>query len=127
MRPFRLAWSGLAAGAMIGCGAKPPVGPTGGDLAVAYSGPSTTDGAILLLVTGAVDGVTAGSGYQVASASAGVNATRVVVTGTITPGVLFTIKVKDVAGSFGAQVEAVADRTTFALNDPASYQATVRK
>ncbi len=115
----------LAAGA--GCGAKKIVGPEGGDLTVAYTGPSTTDGALLILVTGAVDAVKSVAGYQVASAAVGPASTRVVVTGPLVPGDLFRITVKDVSASYGATIEAAADRTTFALAETGSYTATIRK
>lgn len=111
----------------VGCGTKEPAGPTPGQLAVTYSGPGVSDGAMLLLVTGPVDAVTAKSGYQLASASAGLNATRVVVTGPLVPGELFKISVKDIGGNFGALIEAVADRNTFALGDPGQYQTTILK
>lgn len=112
---------------LAGCGKKEPVGPTAGQLTISYTGPSTSDGAMLLVLTGGVDAVAGSSGYQVASASAGVNTTRVVVTGSLVPGDLLRISVKDVDASYGARLEAVADRNTFALTDPGSYQFTVRK
>lgn len=118
---------GMVLLAGLACGEKKVVGPTGGDLTVAYSAASVTDGAILVLITGVVDAVKPLGNYQVASASVGPAATRVVVTGALVSGDLFKITVKDVSLTYGAQVEAVADRTTFALNDPGSYAATVRK
>jgi hypothetical protein len=126
--PTRL-WAALVVGAIgvTGCGDKKIVGPTGGDLTVSYTGPSTTDGAILVLVTGAVDQVKQAGSYQVASAAAGPGLTRVVITGQLVPGDLFKITVKDVAGSYSAVVEAAADRNTFALAAPGPYAATVRK
>jgi hypothetical protein len=127
MRLDRVATIALLAGLAVGCGEKGPVGPTGGDLPVAFTGPSNNVGAILVLVSGTVESVTAVNGYQIASAPVGPNATRVVVTGSLAAGDLFKITVKDISASYGAQIEAVADRTTYALSDPSSYQATVRK
>ncbi|MBM4187324.1 MAG: hypothetical protein FJ206_08440 [Gemmatimonadetes bacterium] len=112
---------------LAGCGKKEPIGPTAGQLAIVYSGPSATDGAMLLVVTGGVDAVTGSNGYRVASGSAGVNTTRVVVTGSLAPGELFKISVKDVDAIYTARLEAVADRNTFALTDPSAYQITVAK
>lgn len=112
---------------LVACGKKEPVGPTAGQLTISYTGPGTSDGAMLLVLTGGVDAVTASGGYQVASAPAGVNTTRVVVTGALVPGDLLRVSVKDVDASYGARLEAVADRNTFALTDPTSYQFTVRK
>lgn len=124
-------WRAIGLGvALLGglaCGEKKVVGPTGGDLTVAYSAANATDGALLVLVTGVVDAVKPLRGYQVASAPVGPTATRVVVIGALAPGDLFTVAVKDVSLGYSAQVEAAADRTTFALNDPGGYAATVRK
>jgi len=115
-----------------GCGGDKKTGPTGpvpGDLTVSYSGPGTTDGALLLLVNGAGTTVTPLRGLQVASAKIGETQTRVVVTGNLSNGDLFEIAVPDVAqvGSYSVQIEAVADRNTFALKDPLAYSASIRR
>jgi len=121
----------LALLAGLGCGGDPPtIGPEPGNLTVAYGGPSTTDGALLVLITGGpVESVSALGGYELASGSAGTNATRVVVTGALATGDVFTVRVPDVAAlsSYVALVEAAADRNTFALADPASYTAGLRR
>ncbi len=113
------------------CGSKKPdpVGPVSGDLTVSYVGPSQTDGAFLLLVTGSVTAVKSAGAYQVASAAAGPTATRVVVTGQLVTGDIIRLTVPDVnaASTYSARFEAVADRNTFALGDLSSYSATVRK
>lgn len=118
-------------GISAACGSKKPdpVGPVAGDLTVSYVGPSQTDGAILLLVTGSVTAVKSAGAYQVASAAAGPTATRVVITGPIVTGDIIKLTVPDVnaAASYSARFEAVADRNTFALGDLSSYSATVRK
>jgi hypothetical protein len=114
----------------IGCGEPPVAGPEAGNLIVAYNASSTADGALLVLITGGpVESVSALRGFQVASAAAGTNATRVVVTGALTTGDVFTIRVPDVAAlsSYVARVEAAADRNTFALADPAGYTAGLRR
>ncbi|MGE0556036.1 MAG: hypothetical protein AB7R55_21620 [Gemmatimonadales bacterium] len=131
MRRALLAATTLALLAGLGCGGEPPTtGPEAGSFTVAYGGPSTTDGAVLVLITGGpVESVSPLGGYQLASGPAGTNATRVVVTGSLTAGDVFTIRVPDVAalGSYVARVEAAADRNTFALADPASYTAGLRR
>lgn len=115
----------------VACGSKKPdpVGPVSGDLTVSYVGPSQTDGALLLLVNGAVTAVKATGGYQIASAAAGLTATRVVVTGALVTGDILKLTVADVStvAGYSVTVEAVADRSTFALGDLTSYSATVRK
>ncbi|MBL8985297.1 MAG: hypothetical protein JNJ80_03435 [Gemmatimonadetes bacterium] len=127
----RLVLAGLLATA-VGCGGekKPgPVEPVAGDLTVAYTGPSQTDGAMLVIVTGAITAVKPANGYTVASASLGPTSTRVVVTGDLAVGDLFKVSVADVGrvSSYSVQVEAAADRNTFALGNPGAYSATVRR
>jgi hypothetical protein len=120
--------AGLAAGAA--CGGEDPLRPVAGDLTVSYVSAGVTDGAVLVLVTGGpVASVSAEGSYLAASGPAGANATRVVVTGPLLGGDLFKIRVPDVgaAADYSVRVEAVADRHTFALADPAPYTATVRR
>ncbi len=119
-------------GLVAGCGGKDgpePTKPVAGDLTVAYTGPSQTDGALLLVVTGVILEVKAVGGYQVASAPLGPTTTRVVVLGTLSAGDLFKIRVSDVntGSAYSARVDQAADRLTFALNDPLGYSAVVRK
>ncbi len=126
----RIALAGLLV-ITAACGAKKPdpVGPVSGDLTVSYVGPSQTDGALLLLVSGAVTAVKAVGSFQVASAAAGPTATRVVISGALATGDILKLSVADVnaVAGYSVRVEAAADRNTFALGDLASYAATVRK
>lgn len=118
----------LAAGAA--CGGEEPVGPTAGDLTISYAGLGGNDGALLLLVTGGpVESVTPVGSYRAESAGVGTNATRVVITGALTAGDVIRIRVPDLdaAANYRVQVEAVAERTTFALLDPGPYTATSRR
>jgi hypothetical protein len=127
-RCFRALATIIALGSACG-GEKEPTGPVAGDLTVAYGTQSANDGAVLMLITGGpVTSVTGAGPYQLASASVGVNATRVVVTGNLAAGDLFRIRVPDVslAGNYTARLEAVADRNTFALSDPGLYTTSVR-
>jgi hypothetical protein len=81
-------------------GEKPPVGPVAGDVTLAYGSPSQADGAVLILVTGGpVTSVTPIGSYQVEFASAGVNATRLVVTGTLVTGDVVRLRVPDVSAA----------------------------
>ncbi len=128
----RAIYGAVLIGLGAGCGGKDgpePIKPVAGDLTVAYSGPSQTDGALLLVVTGVLSQVTPVSGYQVAFASLGPSTTRVVVLGALIPGDLFKIRVSDVntAATYSARVDQAADRLTFALGDPLGYTAGVRK
>ena len=123
----------LAAGFTVtaACGGeKPPVGPVAGDLILAYGSPNTADGAVLILVTGGpISSVTPIGGYQVAFAPAGVNATRLVVTGNLVTGDVVRLRVPDVSasGNYSGRVEAAADRNTFALSDPGFYTTGIRR
>jgi hypothetical protein len=118
-----------AVGTACGGNKPDPNGPVAGDLTVSYSGPSQSDGALLVSVTGAVTAVKAAGAYQVASAATGPASTRVVVAGAIVPGDIFKISVPDVgvASTYSIRIEAVADRTTFSLSDTGPYAATARK
>ena len=120
------------AGLLAACGGKDgpdPTKPVAGDLTVAYTGPSQTDGALLIVVIGAIAEVKAVGSYQVASAPLGATSTRVVVVGTLSAGDIFKIRVSDVnaVGTYSARVDEAADRETFALNDPTGYTVVVRK
>lgn len=109
---------------------KPPVGPTAGNVTVSYQGTGSSDGAILLVVTGAVTSVEALGGYRVASAPiSGGAETRIVITGDLVPGDLVRLAIPDVskATDYEAHVEAVAHRTSYALQDPLTYTVSIRR
>lgn len=129
--PRYLLGAGLAGLGLLSaaCGKKPgPSEPVSGTLTVSYVGPSQTDGALLLTISGKVTSVSASGGYQVASAPAGATATRVVVTGDLVAGDILKLSVPDISVSgYTAHVDAAADRSTFALNDVTAYSATIRK
>lgn len=125
-RMLAAAWLGLLAA----CGGDHPVAPVAGQLTLSFSSPVGTDGALLVLISGGpVTSVTSLNGYQVASASAGTNLTRIVITGNLVPGDVARLAIPnvDVTASYSARVEAAADRSTFALADPQSYTAGLRK
>ena len=113
----------------VACGGDDPPteGPTPGDLVARLSTPGTQDGALLLRVTGAVTGVTAQGGYRISTASSGTT-TRMVLTGNITGGDLFTISVPDTRqlSSYSIEVQQVAERETYALRSPGSYTVSLR-
>jgi hypothetical protein len=122
--------AGLVVTAACGGGEDPPVGPVAGDLILAYGSPSPADGAVLILVTGGpISSVTPIGSYRVESSSAGVNATRIVVTGSLVTGDLVRLRVPDVSasGNYSGRVEAAADRNTFALADPGFYTTGIRR
>jgi hypothetical protein len=122
---------GAAAALALGCGGekKGPSGPTAGELTVSFTSLTGTDGALLLLVTGAVTSIQPVGSYQMSQAPAGVNATRLVLTGAISPGDILKLSVPDVdaASSYAVTIEAAADRNTFALADPVLYSTSLRK
>lgn len=131
---MRQGWLGLAAAALLlaGCGdSTPPVTPpTAGTLTISYQGTGASDGAILLVVTGAVTSVETVGGYRVASAPiSGGAETRIVVTGDLVAGDLVRLAVPDIskAADYSANIEAVAHRATYALQDPLTYTASIRR
>lgn len=98
-----------------------------GDLALQLTSGGSNDGAIVVLVSGgpvlSVDGA---AGYQVA-ANTDARGTHVMIVGNIASGALATLHVADIsrASAYVVTVEQVADRTTFALLDPARDQVSV--
>ena len=118
----------LLGSVLAACGKDPPPGPTAGRLTVSYSGGFGNDGALLLLVAGNVTSIEPLGGHQIASASAGPNATRVVLTGNLVSGDILRLSVPDVAAieDYDVTVEAAADRSSFALGDPNLYSTTIR-
>jgi hypothetical protein len=103
------------------------VAPTGpGVLDVVLTTPNADDGAVLLTVDGAVDSVQ-GTGY-VTFATASATGARVVVTGDVATGVIARLYVPDVATAdqYLPQLVEVAQRGTYALRTPTSYQLELR-
>ncbi len=130
---MRRGWLGAAVALLLLGACKdstPPVEPTAGTLTVSYQGTGSSDGAILLVVTGAVTAVEPVGSYRIASAPlAGGAETRIVVTGDLTPGDIVRLQVPDVskATAYEAHVEAVAHSTSYALQDPLTYTVTIRR
>jgi hypothetical protein len=128
----RRLWLGvatLAALAAGGCGDS-GTGGVAGDLVVSYFQAGAEPGAMLLTITGGpVSKVTALGGQQVSFASPFSGTTKVVLLGTFGTGDLLHLTVPDVnqATSYSVRVDQVADKTTFALIDPAGYTFTVHK
>ncbi len=101
-----------------------PTGP--GVLELVLTTPNTDDGAVLLTIDGAVDSVQ-GTVY-VTFATASPTGARIVVTGDIAGGVIARLYVPDVSASdqYLPQLVEVAQRGTFALRPPTSYQLELR-
>jgi hypothetical protein len=103
------------------------VAPTGpGVLDVVLTTPNADDGAVLLTVDGAIDSVQ-GAPYVIFSTASGTGA-RIVVTGDVVGGVIARLYVPDVgtADQYLAHLDEVAQRGTFALQPPTSYQMELR-
>lgn len=117
---------GIAAG---GCGDSGQ-NPSGtGDLFVSYSGTGEA-GAILLTISGGpVESATALQGQQVSSTSPYANTTKVVIIGESGNGDLLRIRVPDVSQAtlYSVRADQVADKTSFALIDPARHSFSVHK
>ena len=103
------------------------VAPTGpGVLDVVLTTPNADDGAVLLTVDGAIDSVQ-GAPYVIFSTASGTGA-RIVVTGDVVGGVIARLYVADVgtADQYLVHLDEVAQRGTFALQPPTSYQMELR-
>jgi nucleoside phosphorylase len=102
------------------------VEPTGRSPDVVLTTPNTDDGAVLLTIDGAVDSVQ-GTAY-VTFATASPTGARVVMTGNIAGGVIARLYVPDVsaADQYLPQLVEVAQRGTYALRPPTSYQLELR-
>lgn len=132
---MRAGWRiGPALAALVaGCGGKTVVPPSGaGDLVVTYFQGGAQPGAILLTITGgAVQSVSpiAGLPVQVSYNVVIPGTTRVLLSGVLRTGDLFTIHVADttLATSYVARPDQVADNVTFALVDPLGHTFTVHR
>lgn len=122
-----------ALGFLVSCGGGdggPPPGPVAGDLTVSYVQGVAEAGAVLITISGGpVTSVTALGGQQLSFASPFANTTKIIVVGTVASGDLFRFHVPDIslATSYTARIDQVADKVTFALIDPSSYNLTVHK
>ncbi len=132
--PWRLMALGLIA-SVSGCGgddtrtSPPPA--LAGEITLVLSGSGSTDGAVLLRISGGpVEGITpVGALTAEGTPVAGGAQFRAVVTGPLVNGDVARIRVPDVgaAGEYSVVIEQVADGTTFALLDPAGRAVTVRR
>lgn len=118
----------LAAVLLVGaCTADSGAGVHGGTLTLSLASGGTTDGALVLIVSGGpVTSVDAPAGYQIASNVDG-QGTHIMVIGSVAAGPIATINVPDLsrASAYIATVVQVSDRGSFALLDAARYRVTV--
>jgi hypothetical protein len=117
---------------VIGC-AKGSTGPSDGGpaapgwLTVELDTPNADDGAVQLRVTGAaVDTVRVASAYHGFGVGTSTGA-DLVVTGTVSRGIVAHLKVPDVnrSGRYTVTVVAAARRGNYELRSPATYRAAV--
>lgn len=113
----------------MACGDSKPVEPVAGDLTVTLASPGTSDGAILLRVTGPIESVSPVGSYRVDAAETPGGMWRIVVVGSVTSGPVARIRVPDLAAAdqYLAIVEQVAARGTFALLSTSGYMAHVSR
>jgi len=112
---------------LAGCAGDATAPPTPGTLTIRLATPNQNDGAVVVVVSGGpVNTVHAAGAFEVARQTDGAG-THVLVVGDLTEGPLVTIDIPDRsrANAYLATLEQVADRTTFALLDPASYHLTI--
>ena len=111
----------------VGCGGTQGSAPEPGALTLTLTSGGSNDGAMVVLVSGApVLSVDGAAGYQVA-ASTDARGTHVMIVGSIATGALATLHVADIshASAYAVTVEQVADRSSFALLDPARDQVSL--
>jgi hypothetical protein len=118
----------LAAGLLSlgGCSSESP-GPSAATLQVGLASPAQDDGAVLFTISGGpVDSIEAPD-YQVYSNRIDANTLRVIVTGSLQPGVIARIHVPDQSriADYSGVVDQVAARSSYALRDPAGYGLTL--
>lgn len=126
---------GLLLLAAAGCSADGPTAPTRGPLALSLTTPNRDDGALLLAIAGGpVDSVTAAApGAQVYGGAAGAPAAgaplRVIVRGTLAPGLVARVWVPDVSavGAYRVTVEQAAAHTSYFQRAVSGYAVTVAR
>ena len=120
----------LAVATLLACGGSgPPPGPVSGEVAVRLTTTHSQVGAVMFRVIGQVDEVTAIGSVRVSTAAAGPTATRIIVSGALTPGDVVRLRVPDVEQitAYVVVTEQVASRDGFVLLDPGGAQLTVRR
>jgi hypothetical protein len=100
-----------------------------GDLTLTLSSPGSSDGAILLRVTGPIESVSGLGGLLVEGSPLPGGMWRIVVAGNVTAGPVARIRVPDMGAvdQYLAVVEQVAARGTFALLSTSGYAVEVVK
>lgn len=117
----------LALMALVGCGGTDPVPVTPGELAVQLTAPGSAPGAMVLTVTGGpISGVMPASGVQGALSTDAVG-THLLLVGSLDGGVVAVLQIPDaaLATRYVVRIDQVADGTTFALLDPAQWNASL--
>lgn len=117
----------LAMGSLTGCKGDQPIGPVAGDLTLTLASPGSSDGAVLIRITGPIESVSAVGGYRVEGSEVPGGMWRIVVAGNVTSGPVARIRVPDINAPdlYLAAVEQVAARGTFALLSTAGYGVQV--
>jgi hypothetical protein len=113
--------------AVAACTSTDAAAPHAGTLTLSLSGGGPTDGALVIIVSGApITSVSPAPGYQVASNADG-QGTHIMVVGAIANGPVVTITVpdRDRASAYVAAVQQVSDRVTYALLDPVAYHIAI--
>jgi hypothetical protein len=121
------AWRWALAAVLAGAACEGPTEPRPGVLDVVLTTPNTGDGAMLFAIEGPLDSVEA-AGFSTFSSRLSASLERVIVTGTLTSGVVARIHVPDVnaRGGYRTTVQQVADGSTFALRDTTGYRLALR-
>jgi hypothetical protein len=113
--------------ALLGGCSSEPVGPVAATLDVSFATPASDDGAVLFTITGGpVDSVVA-PGYRLYLAQLDPNTMRVIVLGNLSSGTIARIHIADdrQLSQYGATIDQVAARGSYAQRDPVSYGLSV--
>ena len=112
---------------LASCAGDATAPPTPGTLTIRLVTANQNNGAVVVVVSGGpVNSVHGAEGFEVARQTDGAG-THLLVVGNLIDGTLVTLNIPDRsrANAYVATLQQVADRTTFALLDPALFHLTI--
>ncbi|MEO5800972.1 MAG: hypothetical protein ABIZ70_03180 [Gemmatimonadales bacterium] len=112
---------------LAACGGDSTAPTKPGTLTLRLATPNSNDGALVVVVSGGVVTAVHPAGNLEVTRQVDGAGTHLLLVGDLAEGIIATIDVPDIAhaSAYVAVVEQAADRTTFALLDPAAYRITI--
>ncbi|MES2306233.1 MAG: hypothetical protein V4558_12035 [Gemmatimonadota bacterium] len=109
------------------CGGEAIAPARPGTLTLQLTTPNANDGALVVVISGGTVSTVHPAGNLEVVRQADGSGTHLLLVGDVTAGIVATIDVPDIAraSAYVAVVEQAADRTSFALLDPAAYRITI--